>query len=375
MERATTRLKPDGLFSYIVSKGWLRLNSFQNLRELVLDNFRVLKLIEMRYRVFQKAAVDTCLFVLRKDQSADRLRTSIEVLEGHMRDHGPTFELVRRIPQRTFLSTFQKVFDLSITKETERVKRKMRVGHSIANEFNVCFGLKTGHDETFLHHSKGLHAEDKPLLRGDNVKRYGYDYKGEYVWYVPAEMRRRHKTARPGEPWRFEQPKVLVKDTTTDFACTYDDEHYYVKDVLIIVPHKGAPSPLDLRFVAGIVNSSALRFFYRTTFKTLHVQAEELGSLPLPKLDLSKATDFRRHKQMVKLVDKIIDTRRQLSQAKTDRERDYYQNKYTGIDRKIDDLAYLLYGLKQKDIVIVKRELDALEQHPIPLDEDENEDE
>jgi hypothetical protein len=51
-------------------------------------------------------------------------------------------------------------------------------------------------------------------------------------------MRAHRTTARPGEPARFGQPKVLVKDTTKDFACTYEPGQYYVKDVLIVIPKK-----------------------------------------------------------------------------------------------------------------------------------------
>ncbi len=38
----------------------------------------------------------------------------------------------------------------------------------------------------------------------------------------------------------------------------------------------------DVRFVTSLINSKALHFYYRTTFQTIHVQNEELASLPLP---------------------------------------------------------------------------------------------
>ena len=51
--------------------------------------------------------------------------------------------------------------------------------------YEVQFGLKTADDSKFIHKSRGLHKEDKPLLRGEDVARYGFQWKGEYVWYVP----------------------------------------------------------------------------------------------------------------------------------------------------------------------------------------------
>ena len=356
IERATQLLRQGGLFSYIVSHGWLRLNSFQELRKLFLANFRIAQLVEFPENVFADAQVTTGIFVVQKDAGDRRNAGKVEVLEGKVSETGPTYTVTRRIPQKTFQSTFQNVFDLSIAPETENIKEKMRRGPSIGNLFRVCFGLKTGDDAQFLHHTKGLHPDDKPLLRGDDVKRYSYEYKGEYVWYVPQKMRAHRPTARPGECKRFEQPKVLVKDTTTDFAGTYDDAHFYVKDVLIVIPQDGIQPSVDLRYVAGVVNSQALRFYYRTTFKTIHVQREELSSLPLPPFDPRNRADKTRHDEMVAKVEAMLETKKQLAQAQTDKDKTYYENKCTGLDCQIDRLVYDLYGLTAEEIATVERE-------------------
>ena len=354
IERATHVLKEGGLFSYIVSHGWLRLNSFQELRKLFLNNYRILQLVEFPEEVFSDARVTTGIFVVQKEANDKRLSSDIEIVEGGLSEEGPMFKPMKRISQRIFLSTFQNVFDLSISPETESIKEKMRRGPTIGSLFRVCFGLKTGDDKKFLHHTKGLHREDKPLLRGDDIKRYQYSYKDEFVWYVPQRMRVNRQTARPGEGERFEQPKLLVKDTTTDFAGTYDDKKFYVKDVLIVIPPEGVQYGIDLRYVTGVVNSHALRFYYRSTFKTLHVQCEELGSLPLPPLDLKKSSDKVRHDQMVRLVEAMLEAKKQFAKAKTDKDKTYYENKCAGLDHQIDRLVYDLYGLTEKEIAVVE---------------------
>ena len=48
-------------------------------------------------------------------------------------------------------------------------------------------------------------------------------------------MKRHRKTAQPGESERFEESKILVKDTSSiGFNCTFDNENYYAKDMLIV---------------------------------------------------------------------------------------------------------------------------------------------
>jgi adenine-specific DNA-methyltransferase len=355
IEKATRLLRQDGFFSYIVSHGWLRLNSFQELRKMFLRDYRILQIIELPENVFPEAQVTTCVFVAQRDASQKRMATKIDVLEGNHADTGWTFPLKRRIPQNAFRSTFQNVFDLSISPETEQIKEKMRLGPSIGSIFRVCFGLKTGDDRKFLHHTKGFHRDDKPLLRGEDVKRYAYEYKGEYVWYVREKMRAHRPTSRPGERERFEQPKVLVKDTTADFAGTYENRDFYVKDVLIVIPQEGKQAPFDLRYVAGIVNSRALRFYYRSTFKTIHVQCEELSALPLPPLDLKQNADKVRHDEMVRKVQTMLEARKQLAKAKTDKDKAYYESKVSALDRQIDELVYELYGLTPEEIAVVEQ--------------------
>ncbi len=354
MEKATSLLKPGGLFSYIVSNGWLRHNSFQELRKHILGNYRILQLIELPYKVFSQASVMTDVFVFERHPAEDRLQTKVQIITGQLKDGLPSFITKSVIEQKTFTQTFQNVFDLSISPVTEQVKTKMRQGPAIAELFDIRFGLKTGDDSLFLHHQQDAGPESKPLLRGDDIKRYGYHYKGEYVRYVPEEMRTHRTTARPGEAERFEQPKVLVKDTTSDFAGTYDDENYYVKDVLIVTPKPIKGGAYDLRMVLGVINSRALRFYYRTTFKTIHVQSGELGSLPLPKIDMSASRDKARHDRIVGLVEQMLTARQEQAKALMDRDLEYWARRCEALDRQIDELVYELYGLTEDEIAIVE---------------------
>jgi hypothetical protein len=352
MEKATRLLKNGGLFSYIVSHGWLRLNSFQELRRFILENYRIRQLVEFPYNVFAEAQVSTGIFVFEKSGAGQK--SKLQIIRATPVSNNASFSAVREIPQTTFQRTFQNVFDTSISPETEAIKDKMRQGVLIGANFEICFGLKTGDDEKFLHETKGLHKEDKPLLRGDDVKRYETNYKGEFVWYVPQRMRAHRQTARPGEPRRFEQPKVLVKDTSSDFAGTYEPDGFYVKDVLIVIPKEGISPNYDLRFVAAVINSKALHFYYRTTFQTIHVQNEELASLPLPKIKFEDKTEIARHDKLVALVEQMLAAKQQLAAAQSDKEKDFYGNKCAGLDRQIDALVYELYGLTEDEITIVK---------------------
>jgi len=357
-QKAKNLCKNGGRLSFIVSNGWLRLDSFQRLRKMFLDQTAVESIVDLPDRVFAEAQVKTCIFVCTKvSDENERNRNMISVWKQNEGFVPLNLVLVRTISQQAFCTTYKQIFDISISPETETIKDRVKAnGQPLGELFDVCFGLKTGDDEKFLHHGKE-NTEDKPLLRGDDVGRYDSNFKNEYVWYVPDKMRQNRQTSRPGEPWRFEQPKVLIKDTTSVFAGTYDEGVYYVKDVLIVVPFKNkTTTKLLLKALLAILNSRLLTFYYRTTFQTIHVQRNELASLPIARIDFSNLVEKNRHDKLVGLVDKMLALTPRLRETTSEAEKAVLQNAFKTTDREIDNLVYELYGLTPEEIVIVESE-------------------
>ena len=57
---------------------------------------------------------------------------------------------------------------------------------------------------------------------------------------------------------------------------------------------------------------------------------------------------------MVIKVEVMLESKKQLSQAQTDKDKTYYENKGAALDRQIDRLVYDLYGLTEDDIKTVE---------------------
>ena len=84
------------------------------------------------------------------------------------------------------------------------------------------------------------------------------------------------------------------------------------------------------------------------------MQREELSSLPLPPIDLIHPIDKSRHDKLVSLVDRMLEGKKQLAAAQTERDKNFYENKCDGLDQQIDALVYELYGLTADEIRIVE---------------------
>jgi hypothetical protein len=349
IEKAVGVLRRHGFASYVVSDGWLRLDSFQELRRYILDQTLVREVVDLPHGVFEDAVVKTSIFVVEKAAgAADRKRNLIGVRRASV--IGEDLERLERrvIPQSAFASTYKNIFDLSLNPAVDSVKRKMRAVSSPLGTFvRVQFGLKTGDDAKFVATSK-KHEDDKKLLRGENVRRYSFNWAGEWVWYAPQKMTAHRSTARPGDPERFEQPKVMVKDTTRDFGSVFEEGRFYAKDVLILThPMK---DPDFLKYLLAILNSSLMRFYYRTSFPTLHVQNEEIRQLPIRPINLSDPTDKARQDKVVALVDRMLEMNKRKHSGKlAPSELDRLEREIASTDREIDELVYELYGITDEE--------------------------
>ena len=82
-----------------------------------------------------------------------------------------------------------------------------------------------------------------------------------------------------------------------------------------------------------------MRFFYNTSFPTLHVQRNELASLPI-KQELLKRSSCAR---IAEVVERIIVAKKANPAADT-----------SALEREIDQQVYALYGLTPEEIQLVE---------------------
>ena len=393
METAIKLVKQNGLTSFIVSDGWLRLDSFEKIRKFILQNTSVLQIVDFTNDVFDSATVKTCIFVLNKGlKDKNIVQSAIVDEKADLANIDYRF-----ISQEAFNTTYKNVFDLSIDEFSSALKKRIQTSSKPLGElFSLAFGLKTGDDERFLTFNPSISSDCRKLVRGADVNRWTIDFKGEYVIYQPEQMRLNRKTARPGTSERFEQPKVLVRDTGGGLMATYDDSSFYAKDVIII--EDDGKSTIVLKALTAILNSILLRWYYETTFPTLHVQRNELASLPIPNLvnieefssladtmlSLNKQLQEKRARFLHRLsenfegvkitsalqtfdqmdfkafVGELKKQKIKLSLAEQDEWEDYF-NQYrndcqqlseqiAGTDREIDLRVYQLYGLTYDEV-------------------------
>ena len=103
---------------------------------------------------------------------------------------------------------------------------------------------------------------------------------------------------------------------------------------------------------------------FKTSFPQVTIFS--LAQVPIRALDLSDSADKAHRDDMVTRVEAMLEAKKQLAKARSDKDKAYYENKCAGLDRQTDQLVYELYGLTEAEIRIVEK----FTQWREPLNED-----
>jgi hypothetical protein len=166
-----------------------------------------------------------------------------------------------------------------------------------------------------------------------------YD-KGEYWWELRA----------CGYYGEFERPKLVFPDIATRLSFTFDEAKFYSANTTYF-------TPTDDKYLMGILNSSLMNFVYRnisSSFRGGYLRAftQYLETLPIHSLDLAKVSEKKKYDQMVALVEKMISLNK--LHPKTPHEQESLKRQIEATDRQIDQLVYELYGLNEKETIIIE---------------------
>ena len=129
------------------------------------------------------------------------------------------------------------------------------------------------------------------------------------------------------------------------------------KSMQSILPIAGGP---DLNYILGVLNSRLISWYFLRRSQVAQrddfpkIVLKETRALPIPEVDADKKVDRQHHDRMVELVEHIMALHKELLAAKTPHEKTVLQGQIEAMDRDIDQLVYVLYGLTEEEIRIVE---------------------
>ena len=344
-------LKKVGLLGYIIPNTYLSDRDSTKLRELILNDCSIKEILFFpeNTRVFHNVTQATTILILQNHKSQDAELKVIAPVKNLINLYENE---VRIYKQNRFEALPEKMIIVDRTEEqimiVERLLKNCSKFENIVDVFQGEVNVSINKD---IIYATKKNYNCFPLIRGNNIGRYSIDItfndsKGSWVEVPTKGFREHHQKERivTQEVSNMAQErrlngmligKEIYVGHTANYLVSKNENYSYL-------------------FFVGLLNSFLLDFVFQTFNNTNHLPARELKRLPLKEIIFKETQSKQIHDRIVNAVFQMLESKKQLANAKTDNEKEYLEKKCKGFDRQIDALVYELYGLTEEEINIVE---------------------
>ena len=376
-ERGYQLLKPNGHLCYITSNKWMRAGYGEKTREFFAKNTNPILLIDFAgVKIFESATVDTNILLFAK--AANEHKTLCAVTNKQNKDSVKNLSVF--VQQSGSVCEFSNSDSWVILSPIEQsIKRKIEaVGTPLKDwDIQINYGIKTGFNDAFIINTEkrdeilsNCQTEDerkrtaeliRPILRGRDIKRYGYNWAN--LWLINThngirgKLERVHiednpaikahldqywdkisKRADKGDtPYNlrncayledFSKPKIMYPNMTKYIPFYFDEKNFLQNDKSFMITGK------HTAYLTAFLNSSIFKFCFLDKFPELQGGTRELRKIFFDKIPVLKVSD-KENEIFKSLITDIQD--------------DYKKEKAILIDERL----FELYGLSKEERITI----------------------
>ena len=376
-ERGWQLLKKNGHLCYITSNKWMRAAYGEKTREFFANKTNPMLLIDFAgVKIFESATVDTNILLFAK--SNNQHETICAVTNKQNKDS--VKNLSDFVQQQKSICDFATSDSWVILSPIEQsIKKKIEsVGTPLKDwDINIYRGVLTGCNEAFIIDSEkrdeilsNCQTEDerqrtdeliRPILRGRDIKRYGYVDNGLYLINTHNGIRgciprikiedypavkahldqywdRIATRADKGDtPYNlrncayledFSKPKIIYPNMTKYMPFVFDDKLYLTNQKCFIITGK------SVAYLTAFFNSSLFKYCFRDSFPELQGGTRELSKIFFDKIPVYEVSDA----QNLQFQDAVEDIQNEYTKQKAQR---------------IDSMLFDLYNLSSEERKVI----------------------
>jgi len=345
--KSITIMRNSGFLSFIIPNNILRTTTYDIIRKFILDNCKIIKIIDTGPKVFEGVTASTIILVLKKESNKqNRDDNNIEVRSGIDDTNN-----IRLISQSKFAENTSYVFNITLgNEELSLINKIEKNAKRLGNECKyIIEGIVANLDKDVVNYI--MNEKCKKFLTGKDIGRYSISFKNKYIIYDKTRLHR----ARPEEI--FTNDKIIIQRISggkRPITAVLDTEHYYTFASTNLLLLK-SDSEFDLKYILALLNSKLINWYYVNKFTnssslTVNISKTFLEQIPIK---LGNKSDVL---SIVKLVDKMLMLKKEINQLseKMIDKRDALQDEANIIDDTIDKIVYKIYDLTDKEISVVE---------------------
>lgn len=340
---------PGGILGYIIPHTLLNNDSFEQLREFLLERSTLHQLVDLGPGVFATARNETMIVVLSNDLF-DGLRTCYVVKSDRILSN---LDKGNEILQFLYHNFPKSAFLIETDEPTLELIGKIRSNTLVLGDLcTVNQGLRTGNNDLYLS-SVATMASHRRAVGGRNVARYEIN-SDSFVQYEPNLLDAPRNEAIFTSPEKLIVQEIRNISLARRIVAAYDDKQHYCLQSTNVINLRPDVN-YSLKFLLGLLNSNLLNWFFRVNFPSNnHIASNQLAQLPIVRGEISLRVDERLHDLVVRSVEQVMIAKERLSAAMSESDIEFWTNKCDKLESDIDHAVYKLYGLTPEEIALVE---------------------
>lgn len=412
MEKSFKLLKNKGYASMIVPNSWLMMYSGKGIREYILENIKLLEIVNLAGHSFENVNVETVIYFGYKEKG--------EFVTRVLLNKGKEFIYSHSKNSISFINEEEKLFKVFSDEYSEEINKKIFKNSIALDEIvEIKAGLQAYEKGKGIPKQTEEDVKNRPYdytykfdeetykyLEGNNVGRYSINWSGQYLKYG-------ENLAAPRSVELFNGKKIIIREITGAFPkniiSTYTEEFYlYNRSNIGIIEKEG--KKIDLKYILVVLNSTLISYYFmKNTAKSVRklfpkIILNDLRKFPFKEISLQEQQHFIEKADKMLFLNKNLQEISQKFQRMIMRElglekistklqnwyllnfdefikelskvkvklslsqkadwEDYFiaekskaetlNNEITKTDKEIDGMVYELYGLSEEEVKVVE---------------------
>ncbi|MGN8511650.1 DUF7149 domain-containing protein [Helicobacter pylori] len=387
-------LKEKGFSAFITSNKYARAKYGTKLREWLLKKTTIVSYMELNaLKVFESAAVDTSIMnFIKQTPPKESVFEYYEPTENDKDDLKSTPYLTMKqnaLSTESFIFANTTLLDLRDKIEQSGTPLKdwgIQINYGIKTGCNEAFIIPTEKREEILNacktqeERKRTEALIKPILRGKDIKRYSYEWAGEWLINThngytsalkskipPIDIEKYPATKahldahydtiatrsdQGDTPYHlrncayledFEKEKIVYPETSQGAYFVYENSQIFLEKTAFMI----VSDVYNLKLLTALLNSKLITFYFKDFCGgcILGKSGYQYNKHALEKIPIPQITEKNQE-----LARKITDCTERILKSK---EKDPKANTQE-LEKEIDALVYQLYNLTDEEIKIIE---------------------
>lgn len=345
IKKSIELLKEDGYLSFILPNTMLYQLEDKHTRQYLLKNCEIKTIINLGDGIFNSADVPTCIFIVKKKKN------------NYYKNYNyADLRLYKFSDIKLDFNSYIKNYNIDCTKNDqsycfgindnfEKIYKKLYKNKTINDIVEtVSQGIITGGNSIYIFDDnkkiidKNIDKELlKPILRGENIFRYIYEYKNINILYVnkfteiskysdtlkylkqfKEKLSQKRETQKGTLPYwslwwartedLFNGDKILLRQTGDKLIACYDNKNYFALNSLIVI--KLIPNQ-NYKYILALLNSKLLQYFYSNITQEsgrtfAEVKPANIRRLPIPKTTVEQQNSLSQKAERMILLNKLL---------------------------------------------------------------------